>query len=81
MCNRIINYSLPCFVYINVNYLDYVDEDHVIDFEKIQKKIKRRYNMWRLWRIPWMWRISISSVTQMKLFLFHTNFNFYKMIP
>jgi len=35
MCNRIINYSLPCFVYINVNYLDYVDEDHVIDLEKI----------------------------------------------
>ena len=34
--------------------------------------------MWRLWRILWMWRISIFSVTQMKLFLFHTNFNFYK---
>ena len=38
MCNRIINYSLPCFVYINVNYLDYVDEDHVIDLEKFRKK-------------------------------------------
>ena len=35
MCNRIINYSLPCFVYINVNSIDYVDEDHVIDLEKI----------------------------------------------
>ena len=33
--SRIINYSLSYIVYNNVNYLDYVDEDHVIDLEKI----------------------------------------------
>ena len=32
--SRIFNYSLPYTVYINVNSTDYVDEDHVIDFEK-----------------------------------------------
>ena len=32
--SRIFNYSLPYIVYINVNSTDYVDEDHVIDFEK-----------------------------------------------
>ena len=34
MSSRIFNYSLPYIVYINVNSTDYVDEDHVIDFDK-----------------------------------------------
>jgi len=56
MSSRIFNYSLPYIVYINVNSTDYVDEDHVIDFEKNSHS----YINVALWRI-FHYRVNLTA--------------------